>query len=375
MADGGTVQLRAGVAEDASPRVRAGSRRGLVRLGLFLLLPLALIVGAYFYVTGGRYMSTDNAYIDADKVAVTTDVSGIVKSIAVRDNQRVAIGDVLFQLDPEPFRLALERANAQLGTVRDEINAMKASYREMQEQIKQAKVDIDFYEREFRRQQDLVSRQVTSQSNFDQARHNLDSARQKLASLTQQLSAIVANLSGNPDIAPEDHPRYRNAVAQRDEAARQLAHATVRASIAGVVTNVPSLQPGQYLPASTAAFSIVATDHVWVTANPKETQLTHVRPGQKATVTVDTYPGLVWEGVVDSVSPASGATFSLLPAQNTSGNWVKVVQRIPLRVRIETPPDRPPLRAGMSVEVDVDTGHARGLPRFLTALFGGGSAS
>src|SRR5262249_11387458 len=138
----------------------------------------------------------------------------------------------------------------------------------------------------------------------------------------------------------------------------------------GIVTNVPSLQPGQYLAASTAAFSIVAIDHMWIEASPKETELTYVRPGQPAAITVDTYPGEQWQGTVESVSPASAASFSLLPAQNTSGNWVKVVQRIPMRVRIETPEGKPPLRVGMSVVVDVDTGHARGLPRFLDTFAG-----
>jgi membrane fusion protein (multidrug efflux system) len=161
-------------------------------------------------------------------------------------------------------------------------------------------------------------------------------------------------------------------VAQRDEAARELDHAVVKAPFAGIVTNVPALAPGKYLQASVTAFYLVATDHVWVDANPKETELTHVRPGQPVTMSVDTYPNRTWRGTVESISPAAAQEFALLPAQNTSGNWVKVVQRIPMRVRLDTSDkDLPPLRAGMSVEVDVDTGHARGLPHFVTALFGG----
>jgi membrane fusion protein (multidrug efflux system) len=160
-------------------------------------------------------------------------------------------------------------------------------------------------------------------------------------------------------------------VAQRDEAARQLAHAVVRAPFAGIVSNVSSIAPGKYLQASMTAFYLVAADHVWVVATPKETELTYVRPGQAALVTVDTYPDTQWGGSVESVSPAAAQEFSLLPAQNTSGNWVKVVQRIPMRIRVETSDKSlPPLRAGMSVEVDVDTGHVRGLPHFLTGLFG-----
>ena len=357
-------------AEMSSPPESPSPRQRRVRWALFALLPLALIAGAYWYVTGGRVMSTDDAFVEADKVGISTDVSGIVKEIDVGNNQHVEAGQVLFRLDDLPFQLALERDEAQVGIVRNDLNALKANYRDMQAQIKQAQDDIDYYDREFHRQQDLASKFIASQQTFDTARRNLQNAQQKLASLNQQLAAIAANLNGDPDIPVERHPRYLDAVAQRDEAQRQLDHTVAKAPFAGVVTNVPSIAPGKYLQASTTAFFLVATDHVWVDSNPKETQLTHVRPGQLVTVIVDTYPGMEWHGTVESISPAAAQEFSLLPAQNTSGNWVKVVQRIPMRVRVDTSEkDRPPLRAGMSVEVDVDTGHARGLPHVLTALF------
>lgn len=354
----------------AAPDPVQRKRRSLKRPILFALLPVAIVAGAYFYVTGGAVITSDNAYIRADMVGVSTDVSGIVSQVDVKDNQQVAQGEILFRLDDKPFQLALTRAQAQLDTVRNDIVALKANYRDMQAQIDQQKVEVAYYKSEFDRQQQLVSRNFASKSAFDQAQRNLDGAQQKLGSLQAQLAAIAANLAGNPEIKPEDHPRYIEALAQRDEAARQLAHTTVRAPLAGIVTNVPSLQPGQYLPAATAAVSVVSTDHVWVEANPKETELTWVQPGQKATVTVDSYPGQTWQGTVESISPASGASFSLLPAQNTSGNWVKVVQRIPLRIRIETPAGKPVLRAGMSVEAEIDTGHRRGLPEFVKGWFG-----
>jgi membrane fusion protein, multidrug efflux system len=346
-------------------------RRRWLRWILFALLPLALIAGGYLYVAGGRVMSTDDSYVEADKVGISTDVSGIVKGVDVDNNQQVKQGQVLFRLDDLPFRLALDRATAQVGIVRNDLNALKANYRDMQAQIKQAQDDIDYYDREFHRQQDLAAKNIASQQTFDTARRNLQNAQHKLASLNQQLAAIAANLNGDPDIAVEQHPRYLDAMAQRDEAARQLDHTVVKAPFAGIVTNVPALAPGKYLQASMTAFYLVASDHVWVDANPKETELTNVRAGQPVTVTVDTYPDAEWHGTVESISPAAAQEFSLLPAQNTSGNWVKVVQRIPMRVRLDTS-DRslPPLRAGMSVEVNVDTGHARGLPRFLTALVG-----
>jgi len=351
-------------------------RRRWLRWVSFALLPLTLIVGGYWYVTGGRVMSTDNAYVEADKVGISTDVSGIVKEIDVRNNQQVKTGDVLFRLDDLPFRLALERADAQVGIVGNDLNALKANYQDMLAQIKQAQNDIEYYDREFLRQQDLAAKNIASQQTFDTARRNQQNAQQKLASLNQQLAAIAANLNGDPDIPVEQHPRYRDAVAQRNEAARQLDHTVVKAPFAGIVTNVPSLAPGKYLQASMTAFYLVATDYVWVDSNPKETELTNVRAGQPVTVTVDTYPDLEWHGAVESISPAAAQEFSLLPAQNTSGNWVKVVQRIPMRVRLDTSDkNRPALRAGMSAVVDVDTGHQRGLPQFLTALFGRAHAS
>jgi membrane fusion protein, multidrug efflux system len=348
-----------------------GPKKSLLRPLMFALLPLVLIIGAYWYVTGGQMVSMDDAYVEADKVGVSTDVPGIVAEVGVTENQHVQAGQTLYRLDDLQLRLALARAEAQIGTVRNALNALKANYRDMQSQIQQAQNDIDYFETEFHRQQDLLAAHVASQSTFDTARRSLQNAQQKLASLNQQLGAIAANLDDDPIGPVEKKPRYLDAVAQRDEAARQLAHTVVKAPFAGVVTNVPSIAPGKYLQASATAFYLVAADHVWVVANPKETELTYVRTGQSASVTVDTYPDTQWSGSVESISPAAAQEFSLLPAQNTSGNWVKVVQRIPVRVRIDTnDKSLPPLRPGMSVEVDVDTGHSRGLPHFLTAMFG-----
>jgi membrane fusion protein (multidrug efflux system) len=357
------VQVR----EDIPPAPRRSSWR---RTLLFALLPVALVAGGYIYVTGGAIMSTDNAYIRADIVGLSNDISGIVSEVLVRDNQQVAKGDPLFKLDDQPFALALARADAELQSVRNELLALRASYRGMQAQIAQAQADVELDTTNLGRQEKLAESNFTPQATLDASRNTLTAAQQKLASLKQQLAGIAANLNGDPDAPVEHHPRYKQALAARDEAARQLSHTTVRAPFAGVVTNVPSLQPGQYLAAATIAFNIVSSDHVWVEANPKETELTSVRPGQKATIEVDMYPGETWTGTVDSISPASSSSFSLLPAENSSGNWVKVVQRIPLRIRVDTAPGKPPLRVGMSAQVSVDTGHPRGLPTFLTGIFG-----
>jgi membrane fusion protein (multidrug efflux system) len=348
----------------------AASKKTVRRTLMFALLPVALIAGGYFYVTGGAAMSTDNAYVQADMVGLSTDVSGIVTQVLVHDNQKVARGDLLFKLDPLQFQLALDRAEAQVGNTRNDLVALQTSYRNMQAQVGQAQKDVDFNTVNFQRQEQLIANNFTPRATYDTARNTLQNSQQKLASLDQQLAGLAANLNGNPDAPIENHPKYKDAVAARDEAARQLAHTVVRAPFAGIVTNVPSLQPGQYLAAAATAFNIVSTDHVWIQASPKETELTYVKPGQKATVEVDSYPGQRWTGTVDSISPASASSFSLLPAENTSGNWVKVVQRIPMRVSVANAPGKPQLRVGMSVELSVATGHERGFPEFLTGWFG-----
>ncbi len=362
---------REAAAPAAPERTSRASPRRWLRPALFSLLPVALIAGAYWYVTGGQVISMDDAYIEADQVGISTDVSGIVKEVDVADNQHVQPGQVLYRLDDLPFRLALQRTEAQIGTVRNDLHGLGADYQDVQAQITQAQDDVAYYTSELSRQQDLLTAHVASQSAFDAARRNLQNAQQKQASLGDHLASVAAGLSGDPKIPVERQPRYADAVAQRDEAARQLAHTVVRAPFAGIATNVPSIARGKYLQASTTAFNLVAADHVWVDADPKETELTYVRAGQRATVRVDTYPGVQWRGVVESISPAAAAQFSLLPAQNSSGNWVKVVQRIPVRVRVDTSDGSlPPLRAGMSVEVAVDTGHRRGWPRFLAPMSG-----
>ncbi len=343
----------------AHPAPSATQRR--LRVVLFLLLPLVLIIAFIAYALGGGTVSTDDAYVDANTVGVSTDVSGIVSQVNVQENQRVTRGQVLYTLGDRQYRYALDRANAQLDSVRDNLLALQASYRDMQARIGQARYDLGYSRVQFNRASNLARVKIESRTGYDTAHRNLASAQQALASLNEQLAGIAANLNGHPTGPVEQYPQYRGALAARDEAARELAHTVVRAPFDGVVTSVPSIQPGRYLAASITAFYLVDTDHVWVHANPKETQLTYVRPGQAVTVRVDTYPGQTWHGTVASISPAAAQQFSLLPAQNTSGNWVKVVQRIPLRIEVDASDrDLPPLRAGMSVEVSIHTGHARG---------------
>ncbi len=343
-------------------------KRSLLRPILFAALPVALVVGGYEYVTGGQIMSTDNAYVAAQSLGVSTDVSGTVSAIEVHNNEHVAKGQVLFRLKGESFRIALEGAKAQLGTVRNQVLTLQASYKQSLSQLDQAKADLPYYETAFKRQQDLIANAVASKATFDQAQHDLVSTRQKVAVAQAQVQAMLAQLGNDPNQPIEQNPFYLQAKSAVDNAQRDLNDTIVRAPFDGIVTNVDALQVGGYLKAPQPAFSLISDTNMWVEASPKETELTYVRPGQHATVTVDTYPGLEWQGTVESISPASGSSFSLLPAQNTTGNWVKVVQRIPMRVRLASSPDKPPLRVGMSVVVEVDTGHARGLPDFAQNL-------
>ena len=369
---GAPAEIRPKAPTPGTDKVRRLRRRDWIRRGLFGLLPLVLLVGAYFYVTGGQVMSTDDAYVQADKVGISTDVSGIVQDVAVKDNQHVDAGQVLYRLDPRQFQIALDNAKANLAQIALSIEAMKQDYKRMLSDTAAQQAQVDLDQTNYDRSAMLLKTATVSQAVFDQARYTLDNDKSKLAAQQQLAKVQLAKLGGNPDVAAIDHPQYRQAQAQVDEAQRQLDHTVVAAPFAGTVTNVPAIAPGKYLAASTTAFFLVDTDHVWVDATPKETELTYVRPGQPVIVTVDTYPDFEWHGVVESVSPAAAQEFALLPAQNTSGNWVKVVQRVPMRVRLDTSAKNlPPLRAGMSVEVDVDTGHARGLPHFLKALFGG----
>jgi membrane fusion protein (multidrug efflux system) len=349
--------------ETETPAAPAEKKRPKkLRRILLLLGPVAVVIGGlYFYLSGGRYVSTDNAYVKMDKLHITTDVSGIIAAIPVKDNQRVEEGQVLFRMDDEPYRIALAAAQAQLGTVRTEIANLQATYRQNLAQIEQVKSDLVFSEKNYNRQLDLAKRNVASQAALDQATRDYEGAKQRLAAAQQQAEAILAQLGGSAEANVDDHPRIKQAQAQIDKARRDLTRTVVSAPFAGIITNVSNLQIGAYLQAGQPAFSLVGIKRVWVEASPKETDLTFVKPGNPATIEIDTYPHRIWRARVESINPASGAEFSVLPPQNVSGNWVKVVQRVPVRLEVEVPTGAPPLRAGMSAEIEIDTGHKRTL--------------
>jgi membrane fusion protein (multidrug efflux system) len=346
---------------DTKARLVASLRHWL-RPALFALVPLALIGGAYAYVSGGRILSTDDAYVNARQVGIATDVPGIVSEVDVSNDQHVSLGQVLYRLDPRQFQIALDNARSNLAQTALSLESMKADYQQMvaSEAAQAAQVKLD--EANYRRDASLLAVQAVAKAEFDQAQFTLETDVSKRDALHQQAVSQLVKLDGNADTPVEQLPQYLQAKAQLREAQRQLDDTIVRAPFSGTVTDVPSIAPGKYLAASTVAFYLVDAAHLWIDATPKETELTFLRPGQKATITVDAYPGLVWHGTVESLSPAAAQQFSLLPAQNTSGNWVKVVQRVPLRISVDASDKAmPALRSGMSVEVDIDTGHVRGL--------------
>jgi membrane fusion protein, multidrug efflux system len=339
-----------------------------LRTSLMVAGILAVLVGsAVFWLRGGRYASTDDAYVQAAQLLVTTDVSGLVSSVNVHEGQAVKAGDLLFQLDLLAFQIALDNANANLHEVGLTIESMKVDYQDMLSNVAAQEAQVQLDQVTFDRNAMLVASNSVARETYDQARYTLQLDKAKLLSLQQQAQVQLAKLDSNPNITVTDHPLYRQAKAVVDEAQRQLNHASVRAPFSGIVTQVDALQPGSYLVSQTAALTgagaiaLVSTDQMWIVAQMKETDLTYVKPGNHVDVTVDTYPGQVWSGAVESISPASASQFSVLPAQNTSGNWVKVVQRIPVRITIAPRRGAPVLRSGMSVYISIDTGHRRSL--------------
>ena len=352
------INRDADLAEPKAGKSHVASRivRPLLMIGGVAVL---VIGGGIWWLHGGRIVSVDDAYIRAAKVSASTDVSGIVASVAVHEGEIVQKNQLLLKLDDRPFRIALEGARADLAQVVLNTEAAKRDYQRMLHATQAAQSNVAGDQASFDRFSNLVRSGGVTRSEFDDARYKLAADQQRVEELRVQAQVQLAKLAGNADIDPAQTPAYQQAQARVDEMQRQLDHTVIKAPFPAIATQVDNVQPGMYLAASTPAFAMVSTERVWAEGNPKETELTNVRPGQAVTVTVDTYPGQSWHGRVESISPAAGSEFSVLPAQNTSGNWVKVVQRIPIRVSLDRSEGGPDLRSGMSVSIEIDTGHVR----------------
>ncbi len=334
------------------PQKRGNIRRYLLIAAVPALL---LLVGGYFWLSSGRYVSTDNAYVQRDRVTVYSDVSGRIVEVGAKENQPVAAGDLLFRIDPQPFRIALDQANAALATARLQVAQYRAAYQQALATLKTAEDNNDYQAKSLQRQKDLLAKGVSTQANFDSAENASRAAEQALSQAKQNVAATLSALGGNPEIETDKHPLVLAALAKREQAALDLKNTEVRAPAAGVVAQADRMLVGQYVTPSVAVMSLVETGTTWIQANFKETELTDMRAGQKATIEIDAYPGRTFDATVASIGAGTGSEFSLLPAQNATGNWVKVVQRVPVRIRLDNPDPGVPLRIGLSAYVSVDT--------------------
>ena len=337
-------------------------RRGPSRFFLLVVLPaLAVVGGFYLWLSSGRYVSTDNAYIGADKVLITPQVTGAIVHVDVVEGQRVRAGDRLFEIDPQPYRIALQLAKAKLMAAKNQYSNLQLSYKANADQVRMSEDSVRVRQSDYDRKSLLVKSGAGTQNDRDTSNAALIQAQQILAFVSQQQQSAAIQLGGDPNAPLEEFPAYLEAKAAVEDAERNLRNADVVAPIPGVATQVPQIQLGRVTPAGTPVFSLVNDRALWIDANPKESDLTYVQQGQPVLISVDTFPGRTWRGTVGAIAPATGAQFAILPPQNASGNWVKVVQRIPLRVEFDPDQDITALRAGMSTVVDIDTGRQRSL--------------
>jgi len=352
--------------------------RKLLRAVLLVAVPaIAIAAALHWYAKGSRWAETDNAYVKAHLVAVSAEVSGKVIEVGARDQQKVERGAALFRIDPAPFQLAVTRAEAQIAVVRTEIETLRSEYKGALLDAEEAQERIGFLARQFERQRLMKEKGMSREDQFDEAQNNLETAKKRLVALRERANRALAGLDGKADAPAERHPRFQQAVGALDAARLDLARTQVTAPAAGVLSNV-KVRPGSYVERGDPVFSLVDEGALWIEANFKETQLTDMREGQPVSFTMDAYPGVRWKARVAAIAPATGAEFAVLPPQNATGNWVKVVQRVPVRIAVDEAEradrSRPPLRAGMTVSVSVDTGRERSATDILRRMFSSASA-
>jgi membrane fusion protein (multidrug efflux system) len=345
--------------------VNAVLQRRWMRPLMLVGLPAASILAVcLLWLWGGRYVTTENAYVKADIAQISAEVAGRVLDVHVQDHAEVRAGDILLTLDAEPFRVALAKAQAELDSTRGQVRTLIATWQEAKSELQEAVSKVGYWKAQLTRQKTLQERGIVASSKYEEIESNAIAAEDRASVMAKKIERVAAQLGGNPERPIDQHPLVREKQAECERADLDLARTTIRAPLDGTAVNV-RLQKGEQIKAATVLFALVANTRPWVEANFKETELTHVRKGLAATIELDTYPGVVWQAEVDSISPATGAEFALLPPQNASGNWVKVVQRLPVRLRLIPRPGEPPLRAGMTASVKVDTGRERSLASLL----------
>ncbi|MFZ9652792.1 MAG: HlyD family secretion protein [Steroidobacteraceae bacterium] len=343
--------------------VRPSRTRAVLLWGVPLV---AIVVGLFVWGLGGRLLETDNAYLKSDIVTIYPEVEGTVQEVLVAENASVAAGQLLVKLDRAALELDVERAAAQLESLRAEFAATFRQYEMRQGMLKVSDDQLRYLERELQRQRELLASKLTSTAKYDAAEHDVTQARAQRAVVEQAILELKVRLGEALQGHVEKNPRMRDAQAALDAAKLRLQHAGIVAPVAGRVAKVP--QPGTLARRGVALLTLVRADDLWVEANFKETQVGMLRQGLRATVRIDAFPGQEWQGHVDTISPASGSEFAVLPAQNASGNWVKIVQRVPVRIAIDGGPKDLPLRAGMSALVSVDPQSGTRWTRFVAGL-------
>ena len=338
---------------DAVTTANAKPRR-FARLALMASVPLLLVGGATaYYIANDHYVSTDNAYVQQDKVSISAEVGGRIIDVAVRENDVVNKGDLLFRIDPEPYRIAIEQADAAIAAAQVRVSALETEFQTTGIDIDSAREDVAFYEKEYQRQSTLMQAGFTTRARLQAAEHALSNARSRVASAQAGATKARAALATG-SAAPGVNPAIKAGQAQRDQAMLNLSRTEVRAPVSGIVSQADRLQPGQMMVQGLPGVTIVASSKSWVEANFKETDLAHMRVGQPAEITFDAYPDLKVRGKVSSIGAGTGSEFSVLPAQNANGNWVKVTQRVPVRISITDKPKRAMI-AGLSAHVRIDT--------------------
>jgi membrane fusion protein, multidrug efflux system len=358
--------VRPKLAAEPRRRLMAGMRR-YRRFLLLVVLPLvAAIAGITFYLNGGRYVTTDDAYVGAQKVLITSDVSGKIINITVKEGQQVSTGDTMFQIDPLPFQLAVAQARAKLEDTKANHDNLVANVALYSQTLEIVNAGIALKQKDVERKNSLVKSQAGSQLDLDNSATALVTVQAQRQLVTQQRSNALNALLGNPELPLEQFPAYMQAKAALDDAQRNLDLTTVRAPMNGVATQVEQIQIGRFVMAGAPVFSVIDVSNPWVDANPKESDFTYVAVGQSVTLDVDAFPNHVFRGKVGSLSPGTGAQFQILPPQNATGNFVKVVQRVPVRIYFDKD-DKfvRRLKAGMSVYATIDTNHRRSLANLL----------